>query len=109
MELKTLFPTPDGSRQAERQARIVDRALSLFTEDGYDWYIAVRNPYLFGICGQEGQHYAVNMEGNTCNCKGFISDGDCKHRIAVSISQECYNASLVKRYELTQPAELLAA
>jgi len=109
MELKTLFPTPDDSRQAERQARIVDRAFALFTEGGYDWYIAARNPYLFGICGQEGQHYAVDMESNTCSCKGFTSDGDCKHRIAVSISQECYDASLVKRYELTQHGDLLAA
>jgi hypothetical protein len=100
LTLHTLFRDPKDASEAAYQCRIIGRAEVLFTTGGYTWYIADNDAYLFGVCGPKGQHHAVNMRLNTCRCDGFKKDGDCKHRIAVAHDRECYDASLVKHYEL---------
>jgi hypothetical protein len=96
----TLFPQASTVNEARRQMNVIARAKTLFLTEDYDWYIADRNPYLFGVCGPQGQHYGVDVEANTCTCKGFESDGDCKHRIAVAGSEECRDASLCRVMEM---------
>jgi len=95
----TIFTEPKNTNEARLQANITARAATLFT-DGYDWYIADTNPYLFGICSPEGRQYGVDMEKNTCTCIAFTNYGDCKHRIAIANTMDCFDASLCKRYEL---------
>ena len=101
--MTTLFSEPKTITEARSQANIAARAETLFTTGGYSWYIADTDPYLFGVCSPDGQQYAVNMKENTCSCQAFPNFGDCKHRIAVANNEDCYDASLIKQYELSQP------
>lgn len=98
--VKTFFDPPKTLDQARRQANILARAKTLFTTGGYSWYVSDTDPHLFGVCGPDGQHYGVNMRANSCTCEGFQSDKDCKHRIAVALSAEAYDASLCRQYDL---------
>lgn len=82
--------TPRDAQEAWRFAKSTEKAVRLFTEDGYTLQplFDANFPGVYMVSSPAGNSYTVDLskEQPSCNCPDFVRNGVfCKHGLAVEM------------------------